>query len=63
MTQHSSWAAPADDPGMTVDQGDPSAERHRAGECEVDAHVAAGETTVHASPDDFTAHLDDLDAQ
>ena len=38
-------------------------ERHQAGEREVDAQVAAGETTVHASADDFMAHLDDLDAQ
>jgi len=38
-------------------------ERYQAGEREVDAHVAAGETTAHASADDFMAHLDDLDAQ
>lgn len=37
-------------------------ERYQAGEREVDAHVAAGETTLHASVDDFTGHLDDLDA-
>lgn len=38
-------------------------ERYQAGEREVDSHVAAGETTVHASGDDFSAHLDALDAQ
>jgi bifunctional DNA-binding transcriptional regulator/antitoxin component of YhaV-PrlF toxin-antitoxin module len=38
-------------------------ERHQTGEREVDAHVAAGATTMHASADDLLAHLDDLDAQ
>ena len=34
--------------------------RWQAGEREVDAHVARGETTVHESADAFLAHLDSL---
>ena len=34
--------------------------RWQAGEREVDAHVARGETTVHESGDAFLAHLDSL---
>ena len=38
-------------------------ERWQAGEREVDAHVAAGHTTLHETVDDLTAHLDALDAE
>jgi hypothetical protein len=38
-------------------------DRWQEGERAVDAHVAAGETTVHESAEDFLAHLDALDAE
>lgn len=38
-------------------------ERWRSGEREVDAHVAAGEVIQHETVDDFTAHLDALEAE
>jgi bifunctional DNA-binding transcriptional regulator/antitoxin component of YhaV-PrlF toxin-antitoxin module len=38
-------------------------DRWQEGERLVDAHVAAGETTVHETAEDFLAHLDRLDAE
>lgn len=38
-------------------------ERWQAGEREVDAHIATGEVTEHASGEDFLAHPDALDAE
>jgi bifunctional DNA-binding transcriptional regulator/antitoxin component of YhaV-PrlF toxin-antitoxin module len=38
-------------------------ERWRTGEREVDAHVAAAETTLHETVDDLVAHFDALDAE
>jgi bifunctional DNA-binding transcriptional regulator/antitoxin component of YhaV-PrlF toxin-antitoxin module len=45
---------------VSADQAWFWSDRWQAAERAVDAHVAAGEVTTHASPEDFLAHIESI---